>query len=160
GWGIPLTGSGEPRQIDAARVSTNFFQTLGIRPLLGRAFIDGESSEDRWNVVVLSHHLWMSQFNGDPSVIGRVIDFGSPHRVIGVMPASFEAFQASVDAWLPLQIDRSSRFYTGQTALAFGRLAPSTTFAAATSEVQTFVPQMRAAFNYTDEYGRDGVVTS
>jgi predicted permease len=102
----------------------------------------------------------MSQFNGDPTVVGRVVNFGSPHRVIGVMPASFEAFQAGVDAWLPLQIDRSSRFYTGQTALAFGRLAPSTTFAAATSELQTFVPQMRAAFNYTEEYGRDGVVAS
>ena len=161
GWGIPLTGSGEPRQLDAARVSTNFFQTLGVRPAIGRGFVDGESSDGRWNVIVLSHHLWMSQFNGDSSVIGRIVNpDGSPHRVIGVMPASFEAFQAGVDAWLPLQIDRTSRFYTGQTALAFGRLAPSTTFAAATAELQTFVPQLRTAFNYTEEYGRDGVVTS
>jgi len=160
GWGIPLTGSGEPRQLDAARVSTNFFQTLGVHAAIGRGFVNGESSEDRWDAVVLSHHLWTTQFNSDSSVVGRVIDLGSPHRVIGVMPANFEAFQASVDAWLPLQIDRSSRFYTGQTALAFGRLAPSTTLAAATSELQTFVPQMRTAFNYTEEYGRDGIVTS
>ncbi len=161
GWGIPLTGSGEPRQLDAARVSTNFFQTLGARPAIGRAFADGESSDGRWNVVVLSHHLWISQFGADSAVVGRVVDLdGAPHRILGVMPATFEAFQASVDAWLPLQIDRSSRFYTGQTALGFGRLAPSTTFVSAASELQTFVPAMRTAFNYTEEYGRDGAVTS
>jgi predicted permease len=161
GWGIPLTGSGEPRQLDAARVSTNFFQALGVNPAIGRGFAADESTDGRWNVVVLSHHLWIAQFNGEPSVVGRTVDLdGSPHRIIGVMPATFEAFQAGVDAWLPLQIDRASRFYTGQTAIGFGRLAPSTTFAAAASELQTFVPQMRTAFNYTEEYGRDGVVTS
>jgi len=161
GWGIPLTGSGEPRQLDAARVSTNFFQTLGAQPMLGRAFNDGESSPDRGNVVVLSHALWVSQFGGDRSVVGRVVDLdGAPHRVVGVMPASFEAFQSGVDAWLPLQIDRSSRFYTGQTAVGFGRLAPATTLAAATAELATFVPAMRTAFNYTEDYGRGGTVAS
>ncbi|MGH7619916.1 MAG: ABC transporter permease [Gemmatimonadaceae bacterium] len=161
GWGIPLTGSGEPRQLDAARVSTNFFQTLGVHPALGRGFADGESSPDRWNVVVLSHALWVSQFGADPSVLGRVVDLdGTPHRVVGVMPASFEAFQAGVDAWLPLQIDRTSRFYTGQTALAFGRLAPGASLAAAAAELATLVPPMRTAFNYTEDYGRGGTVTS
>jgi putative ABC transport system permease protein len=161
GWGIPLTGSGEPRQLDAARVSTNFFRTLGVRPLLGRGFEDGESSADRWSVVVLSHALWETQFGGDGSIVGRTIDLdGQPHRVVGVMPAEFEAFQAGVDAWLPLQVDRASRFYTGQTALGFGRLAPAITFAAATAELATFVPQMRVAFNYTEEYGRGATVVA
>src|SRR5262249_40934707 len=131
------------------------------RPLLGRTFEDGESSPGQWNVVVLSHALWLSQFSGDPSILGRTIDLdGQPHRVAGVMPADFEAFQAGVDAWLPLQIDRSSRFYTGQTALGFGRLAPRATLATATAEMATLAPRMRAAFNYTEDYGRGGTVVT
>lgn len=169
GWGIPLTGSGEPRQLDAARVSTNFFQTLGVRPQLGRAFENGESAPGAWNVVVLSHALWASQFASDPSVVGRIVDLdGQPHRVLGVMSADFEAFQSGVDAWLPLQIERTSRFYTGQTALAFGRLASSSTLESAAAELATFVPAMRTSFNYTEDYGvgrtvvalRDGLVGS
>ena len=159
GWGIALTGSGEPRQLDGARVSTNFFQTLGVRTAIGRGFIDGESSSGAWNVVILSSALWTSQFNRDPMVIGHVIDLdGVPTRVVGVMPAGFEAFEPNVDAWLPLQIDPTSRFHTGQVALAFGRLTPSATLASATADVATLAPQMRAAFNYTEEYGRGGTV--
>jgi predicted permease len=159
GWGVALTGSGEPAQLDAARVSTNFFQTLGVRPAFGRTFVDGESAPSHWAVVVLSHALWVSQFGGDSTVIGRVVDLdGTPHRIIGVMPATFEAFQSGVDAWLPLQIDPTSPFYTGQTALAFGRLARGGTLAAAGAELSTLAPQMRAEFNYTEDYGRGGTV--
>ena len=43
GWGVAMTGAGEPRQLDAARVSTNFFGVLGVRPMLGRGFLSGES---------------------------------------------------------------------------------------------------------------------
>ena len=161
GWGIALTGSGEPRQLDGARVSTNFFQTLGIRPMLGRAFVDGESLQGQWNVAVISNELWQSQFGGDPTVIGRVVQMdGNPTRIIGVMSASFEAFQRGVDTWLPLQVDRSSRYYTGQTALGFGRLKPNATHATATANIATLVPQMRMQFNYTEEYGKGGTVVA
>ena len=121
GWGIALTGAGDPRQLDAARVSTNYFQTLGVRPAVGRPFAPGEIISGQWNVAVISHALWLSQFGGDSSVIGRVVQMDdTPTQIVGVMPAGFEAFQANVDAWLPLQIDPSSPFYTGQTALGFG----------------------------------------
>jgi putative ABC transport system permease protein len=161
GWGIAMTGVGDPRQLDAARVSTNYFQTLGVRPALGRAFVDGESAPDESNVAVLSHALWSTHFGSDSSIIGRVVRMDrAPTRIIGVMPAGFEAFQAGVEAWLPLQIDRSSRFYTGQTALAFGRLARSATLASSEAELRMLIPQMRERFNYTDDYGRGNTVVS
>jgi predicted permease len=155
GWGIAMTGAGEPRQLDGARVSVNFFQTLGVQPLFGRAFQSDESDRGKWGVAILSHELWVEHFGGDRSVLGRVVDLdGQPHRIVGVMPAGFEAFQPSVDAWLPLQIDPSSPFHTGATALALGRLAASATFSTATSELATLAPRMRAAFNYADDYAR------
>jgi putative ABC transport system permease protein len=161
GWGIAMTGAGEPRQLDGARVSTNFFQTLGVQPQIGRLFRADESDRGNWGVAILSHQLWVEYFGGDSSVLGRTVDLdGQPHRIIGVMPAGFEAFQPAVDAWLPLQIDPSSSFHTGATALALGRLAPRATFVGAASEIATLAPRMRAAFNFAEDYGRGGTVIS
>ena len=161
GWGVAMTGGGEPRQLDAARVSTNYFRTLGVRPALGREFTDGESSPGQWDVAVISHALWTTQFGSDSAIIGRVVQMDrAPTRIVGVMPAGFEAFQPRVEAWLPLQIDRSSRFYTGQTALGFGRLAAGATFASSEAELRTLIPRMRTQFNYTDDYGRGNTVVS
>ena len=96
-----MTGGGDPRQLDAARVSTNYFQALGVRPALGRSFAEGESSPGQWDVAVISHALWATHFGSDSSVIGRVVQMDrAPTRIIGVMPAGFEAFQARVEAWL------------------------------------------------------------
>jgi predicted permease len=159
GWGVAMTGAGEPRQLDAARVSANFFGVLGVRPMLGRGFLSGESERGQWNVTVLSHALWLSQFGGDSAAVGRVVDMdGQPYRIVGVMPASFEVFQANVDAWLPVQIDPASPFHTGATALGFGRLRRAATLAQATRELSALAPQMRAAFNYTDDYARGATV--
>jgi predicted permease len=161
GWGIALTGAGEPRQLDAARVSTNFFTTLGVTPRLGRGFRDEESAAGNWNVAVLSHRLWLEQFGADPRVLGRVIDMdGTPTRIIGVMHAGFEAFQPSVDAWLPLMIDPASPYYTGQTALAFGRLSPRTTTAGAQAELASLAVRMRGQFNFPADYAQGATVTS
>lgn len=160
GWGIALTGAGEPRQLHAARVSTNFFQTLGVRPAIGRNLAPNESDRGAWDVAILSHELWVAQFASDSGVVGRVVDMDAqPTRIIGVMPAGFEAFQSGVDAWVPLQIDPSSPFHTGATSLAFGRLATGASFAAATAELTAFVPRMRAEFNYADDYGQGVTVT-
>ncbi|HKN67127.1 MAG TPA: ABC transporter permease [Gemmatimonadaceae bacterium] len=161
GWGIALTGAGEPRQLHAARVSVNFFQTLGVRPAFGRDLRPNESDAGAWNVAILSHELWESQFGGDSSVIGRIVDMDAqPTRIVGVMPPGFEAFQPDVDAWLPLMIDPASPFHTGAISLALGRLAPGASFASATSELAALAPRMRAAFNFAEDYGRGVTVMS
>ena len=74
GWGIAMTGAGDPRQLAVARTSTSFFQMLGVRPALGRLFAPNESDPGNWDVAILSHALWITQFGGDPSVVGRVVD--------------------------------------------------------------------------------------
>ena len=159
GWGVAMTNAGEPRQLDAARVSTNFFSTLGVKPALGRAFTADESDAGKWDVAIISHELWTSYFNADPGVIGRIVTMDRrPSRIIGVMPKGFEAYQARVEAWLPLQIDPSSQFHTGQIGFGFGRLTTGATLASATSELTTLVPRMREAFNYPESYGRGASV--
>ncbi|HEY2376325.1 MAG TPA: ABC transporter permease [Gemmatimonadaceae bacterium] len=161
GWGIAMTGAGEPRQLHAARTSVNFFTALGVRPLLGRTFAPDESERGSWDVAILSYDLWTTQFGADAAVLGRVVDMDAhPTRIIGVMPPGFEALQAGVDAWLPLQIDPSSPFHTGALSVAVGRLAKDASFASATTELAALTPRMREAFGYADDYARGATVTS
>ena len=90
--GIPLnlTGTGEPQQLNAARVSPALFWMLGVQAQLGRTFLAEEDRPGRDSVVVLDDALWRTQFGADPGIIGRrlVLD-GNPYEVVGVLPASF-----------------------------------------------------------------------
>src|SRR5262245_4678655 len=58
GWGVYVAGPRQPSHLDAARVSTNFFTTLGVAPAMGRVFQAGESSSGAWNVAILSDAVW------------------------------------------------------------------------------------------------------
>jgi len=88
GEDVALTGIETPVRLEDQRVSAHFFDIFRIRPVLGRTFVDGEDQLGRDHVVILTHKLWLSQFGGDPGVIGRKIMLnGEPNTVVGVMPA-------------------------------------------------------------------------
>jgi putative ABC transport system permease protein len=88
---VNLVGGETPERLLAATVSTDFFEVLGVKALLGRTFDVGREHQ---RVVVLSHGLWTRRFGRDPSIVGRdiTLDSGS-HTVAGVMPSDF--------TWLP-----------------------------------------------------------
>jgi predicted permease len=111
--------------------TADFFSTLRVQPVLGRAYTTEEEIPGRTQVAVLSHELWQRRFGGDPQVIGRSIRLNAEQvTVIGVMPASFVAplFFGPVDLWRPMTVprhiveDRGNRFF-----LAIGRLNPGVT---------------------------------
>jgi predicted permease len=84
---LNLTGAGEPERLEGARVSPNLFRVLGVRPALGRDFLDEEEQEGKDYVVVLTDGLWRRRFAADPGVVGRAITLnGRAHTVIGVLP--------------------------------------------------------------------------
>ena len=84
-----LTGSGDPVRLEGARVTPSVLSTLAIAPALGRPFLDEENVPGRDNVVILTHELWTSRFNADPSIVGRTMTLdGLPHVVVGVLPAN------------------------------------------------------------------------
>src|SRR3954451_22731612 len=85
-WFI-LLGRPEPERVQTAVVSDNFFDLLGVQPLLGRTFQPGEDKQGAAPVLVLSYLYWQKSFAGDPSVIGRVFEMNDkPHTVVGVLP--------------------------------------------------------------------------
>jgi predicted permease len=95
-----LTGDGEPERLKGARVSASVFRVLGVRPRLGRAFVDEEDPEGRDQVAIISDSLWKRRFSGDPAIIGRKITLnGRPNVVIGVLPPGFQS-PAQNDLWI------------------------------------------------------------
>jgi putative ABC transport system permease protein len=112
GWRFDngILGASEPGQTAirarGARVTSNFFDVLGVRPALGRGFVPGEDRPGANRVVVLSHRLWQQHFHGDPSAVGRqVVVNDVPRTIVGIMPRHFAYPANHVELWLPLARD-------------------------------------------------------
>ena len=107
-WSLTWADAGEPEQLDAAYVSTDHFDLLGVHPMLGRGFAPEESEPGRGDVVVISYGLWQRRFGGDPDVIGRTVRIeASDHatrQVIGVMPPDYKEVRGHPQLWAPLQL--------------------------------------------------------
>ncbi|MGA2812628.1 MAG: ABC transporter permease [Candidatus Acidiferrum sp.] len=104
-----LSGGAQPEQIDAARLNSEMFPTLGVEPILGRAFTRQED-DARQPLAVISYALWNDRFHRDPHVLGNSIVLDrKPYSVIGVMPQSFEFPLGSgglhrTQLWVPLSL--------------------------------------------------------
>jgi putative ABC transport system permease protein len=85
-----LSGAGDPAQINAARLTSGIFPTLGVSPLMGRVFTQQEDDGTQ-QVAVISYQMWHSRFNGDAQILGKKILLDrKPYEIIGVMPREFE----------------------------------------------------------------------
>ena len=90
GGNVNVTDFSEPERLPAARVSPDLFPLLGVRPQLGRIFLDDEDVSGRDHVVIISNELWRSHYSADPEIIGRTISFdGVGYEIVGVLPARF-----------------------------------------------------------------------
>jgi putative ABC transport system permease protein len=141
GQWVVLKGAGDPTRTSAARISSELFTVLGVRPALGRAFGRGEDEAGRDRLVVLSHALWQRRFHGDPSVIGRFLELdGVAREVVGVMPRDFRFPSASTELWIPLGIDaaQTSRYWGGDFMPTVGRLGPGRTIDEGRAELRVF----------------------
>ncbi len=88
--GYELSGSGEPAQVNAARLTAGVFQALGVTPQLGRVFTADED-EHHQQVTVLSYATWVNRFHSDPQILGtKILLDRKPYVVVGVMPRNFE----------------------------------------------------------------------
>ena len=97
-----LLNRGEPDRVDAGVVSHNFFDLLGIRPILGRSFVKSDDEHGAEAVLVLSHRYWRQKFGADPAIVGRMFEMNDrPHRVIGVLP-NVPHYPQENDVYMPV----------------------------------------------------------
>jgi putative ABC transport system permease protein len=120
---VTVTGGGRPRQIAGAAVTANFFQTLGVKPLLGRVFLPGEDGLDGGSSVaksaIVSYRYWQEELAGDPNVLGRSIDLDfEPYTIVGVMPRDFQFWWRAHDVWTPISMDVHDRQDFGVAVIA------------------------------------------
>ena len=108
-----------PRIVGAVVASPNLFQLLGVQPMLGRGFVDGDAQKGAENVAVLSYEGWQAFFGGDPKAVGRTLQIdGQPLTVIGVLPLGMQFPQISLAPKTAFQ-------ETARNALLFEPLVPS-----------------------------------
>jgi len=149
GDAFTLATDGEPKNIFAAQVTPNFFRTLGVRPALGRDFLENEMQADGPHVTILTDGFWRDEFGADPKIIGHVIHLdGKPSTVVGVLPRGFEFGPAnSAPLWVPIHQSgdpitrRSLRWLT-----VIGRLAPGATSDQARAEMRSINAQLASAY--------------
>jgi predicted permease len=145
GDAFTLATDGEPKNTFAAEVTPSFFSTLGVKPALGRDFLENEMKADGPSVAILTYALWRSEFGNDPNIIGRLIHLdGKPVTVVGVLPRNFEFAPAnSAPLWVPIHqggdaiARRSYRWLN-----VIGRIAPGVSPDQVRAEMQSINAQL------------------
>jgi predicted permease len=137
----------EPKNMFATQVSANFLSTLGVKPFLGRDFVDNDVQTDGPHAALLSYQFWQSDFGGDTNAVGRVVQVDNlPVTIVGVLPRNFEFFN-STPMWVPIHQNgdlitrRSLRWLN-----VVGRLAPGITAVQARAEMNAVTAQLVAAY--------------
>jgi predicted permease len=156
-----LSGRGEPERLSGVPVSENFFDVLGVKPMLGRGFNAQESAWNGPKAVMLGYALWERRFNRDPHIVGTSLVINdTPTLVVGVLPPTFDfasifAPGSRFDLYFPFPLSPETNRW-GNTMAMIGRLKPGATAAQARAEVSVLAPQMRQ--EHPERNGFEGVV--
>ncbi|MEK7751880.1 MAG: ADOP family duplicated permease, partial [Acidobacteriota bacterium] len=135
---MAISGQGEPQHLPAMQVTPEFFATLGVMPVLGRAFTSAESPESASRVAIISHELWQGMYRGDPAVLGRDIRLdGRNYSIAGVMPEGFQYLYERMDVWIPLSLEPSQRERGVRSLNSLARLKPGVSVAQAGAQVRS-----------------------
>ncbi len=141
-----LMGQGAPKPVTGLLVMSNFFQTLGVQPSLGRLFLPEEAAQHARPVVLLTHAFWRRQFGGDSNIIGKAVDFDSTQvTVVGVLPESFDFGSVfspgeKVDVFVPYVMKDFEQ--DGNDLALVGRLKPGVTLGEAQAEADSLFPKL------------------
>jgi predicted permease len=165
---VDLTGTGKPLRLWVAMTSANYFDVLGVRPVLGRFFRPQEGEKPGGApVVVLSYRTWQLLFRGDPAIVGRAINLNEhPYTVIGVTSPLFQgaATGLRMDIWAPLmmqpQLEAHDSLHDRSDGAmeAIGTLAPGATRIQAEQELNVEMKQLAQAWPL-DHRGRKDIST-
>ena len=164
---MSVTGKAKPERVWGMVASANYFDVLGVRPFLGRAFLPAEDEKPGGApVVVISYRLWQTHFGANPNVVGQNIEINKhAYTIVGVTPAAFQGSQTGVrtEIWVPIMMEaqldaRGDLIHDHHNfwLLIFGRLKPGVSLAKAQAEMTLRLKP--EAKNYPEEHkGKDTV---
>ncbi len=153
---ITLTGGAQPQRVFIANVTANYFDVLGIKPVLGRFFLaEEETRPDAVPNVILSYSLWKARYAADQAIVGKSIEIARhPVTVIGVAPEGFVGAMPGLrdDLWVtldPLGTDVWRITHRSGSAVwlnVIGRLRPGVSRGQAAQDLDTVMHNIVAAF--------------
>jgi predicted permease len=147
-------GKSEGERLSGYMISANFFDTLGVAPVLGRTFRVDDDQIGSAPVVVLSGGFWKRKFGSSPEIIGVPITLnGTLYTIVGVIPDTFTFYGNMRDVYTPIgqwndPSFRDRRISVG--AHAFGRLNPGVTVAQAQAEMDEVARNLAVAYPEAD----------
>jgi predicted permease len=152
-YAFSLTGLGEAEQVRARFISSDFFSTIGVNPVLGRTFARGEDEIGAAPIVLITAGFWKRKFASSPEVLGKSLTLdGRNYTIVGVVPANFDLFlrsfqtaeiYAPIGQWNnPLLPNRGA----GLGVHGIARLKPGVTLEQARADMNQVARNLAAAF--------------
>ncbi|HEY6230728.1 MAG TPA: ABC transporter permease, partial [Pyrinomonadaceae bacterium] len=158
-----LTVNNSSQRVWGYLVSGNYFDVLGVKPILGRAFLPEEDrTPDSHPVAVISYNCWQHRLGGDPQIVGKMVEFNShPFTIVGVAPKGFIGTEVAYDPemFIPVMmaktIEPGSRWLDKRDSnnlFTVGRLKPGVSLRQAKAELETLTSKL--AQDYLENVGR------
>ena len=149
---VNISGTERPERYAGAFMSANTFSLLRVRPLLGRAFLEGEDRPGATPVLLLGYNVWRDRFGSDPNIVGKTVRAnGVPVTIVGVMPEKF-GFPFQQQVWMPLQLDPLAvPRGEGRLVHVFGRLAPGVSEKQAFAQMNAIARRLQVEYPRTNE---------
>jgi predicted permease len=153
--GFTLTTPEGPRRVPGLRVTSGFFRTLGVTPVLGREFLPDDEGLSAPPTVVLSHAAWQTRFGGSPDVLGRTVTLQSPwlsgaepHVVVGVLPPDFHFTLAEhAEFWATIRGPQACwNVRSCRSLQAVARLGNDVSMEMATANITSVIEQLRQEY--------------
>ena len=159
-WSANLSGVDAPERLLGLKVTQNLLPMLGIKPLLGRLFVEGEDRVGAEHEVILSYNLWQRRFSGDANIIGKTILLdGNSYTIVGVMPRGFRfsPFWATrAEMWAPNAFGDRVHSRGNNSLRIFARLKDGVALEQARAEIAGITARLEQQFPGTN---REVVVT-
>ena len=146
GTAVSVLADGRPHQANVVFVSERFLDVLGVRPVVGRGFVEEEVRPGGVPAAIVSHAYWQRWFGGDPNLSGKALRAGQyPYPVVGVLPPEFD-YPAGAEVVVPFPHDPRMEHRTAHNYRAIGRLAAGVDLDRARGELSTIARAVKARY--------------
>jgi putative ABC transport system permease protein len=153
-WSANLIGVDAPERLLGLKVTQNLLPMLGVQPLLGRLFVEGEDRVGAEHEVILSYNLWQRRFSGDTNIVGKTVLLdGNSYAIVGVMPRGFRfsPFWATrAEMWAPNAFGDRVHNRGGNSLRIFARLKDGVSVEQARSEIAGITARLEHQFPGTN----------
>ena len=159
-WGCIVQYADRSEKSNAMFISEGFFSTLGVEPIMGRAFLPEEEKPGGQNAVIISHDHWQRYFASDPNTIGKTLTLDTQvYTVVGVLPESFRWVfrREACGLWVPMHLKTVNEAHrTSRGTDVIGRLKPDVDVARAQAEMDVIANRLARA--YPDKLADVGIL--